>query len=196
MTPKKQTPAKKKTTQKKSKPTGDRRTQAQRLDDQTRIAELHLKGMSQIAIAKQLKMTEATVSRDMAAIRLRWQESPLLDYNEAVQRELEALNIIQVEAWAAWEASKEEETIKSQSGGEGLQARATITKRSRVGDDKYLKIALECIDKRAKLLGLYKQTIEHTGKDGQPIKVSATIDTMKDLFQMMRSRERNGSAQN
>lgn len=196
MTQKKPKTTKLTTKKKKGAAQSGRRSNDQRLSDQTKIAELYLRGLKQYQIAEAMEMTESTVSRDLDAIRAQWKESPLIDFNEAVQRELAVLDIIQAQAFEAWEKSKEDEVFKMQSGGEGLEARGTISRRSRVGDEKYLKIIRDCVDTRAKLLGLYKQTIEHTGKDGQPIQVNTTIDTMKPLFQMMRARERNGSTAN
>src|SRR5690606_5166344 len=96
------------------------RTKLQLEADRARSAEFILRGYSQKQIAEETGLSEATVSRDVAHIRKKWKESPLIDFSEAKQQELARLEAVERAAWAAWEASKGESVTASQRGGEGL----------------------------------------------------------------------------
>src|SRR5690606_7203600 len=66
-----------------------------------------LQGIFQREIAEEVGVTQGTVSKDLEAIRQAWAESPLIDFNEAVNRELERLDTYEAELWEAWERSKQ-----------------------------------------------------------------------------------------
>lgn len=172
----------------------EKRSKLQIDADRARIAEFLLRGYSQKQIAQDLELTEVMVSRDVAAIEQRWKNSPLIDFNEAKRRELARLDMVERMAFEAWEASKEDEKTTVQSGGEGRGQAVSITKKSRTGSEAYLRVIIQCVEQRCKILGLHKEVLEHTGKDGQPIEVRTSVDGMKDLFQAMRRRERDGRA--
>jgi DNA-binding MarR family transcriptional regulator len=170
-----------------------RRSAAQLLSDRVKLSDMYLAGMGQGEIALALGVSVSTVSREIKTLHVKWVELSNINFDEAKARELAKIDRIEREAWAAWEASKQEGTWKTQSGGEGLIARATITKKSQTGDPQYMRLALDCVDKRCKLLGLVVQKVEHTGKDGEAIKVESKIDGLKELFQAMRLKERQNS---
>lgn len=164
------------------KPRG-KRTKEQVLHDTAEISRLYRLGVLQTEIARQLELTNAMVSRTIDKLNQEWLKAAGVDFYAARARELADINYIEMEASEAWEASKKDERWTTKSGGEGLVARATITSKSQTGDPQYLKIMLDCVDKRCKLLGLVVQKVEHTGKDGGPIETK--IDAFDKLFQMM-----------
>ena len=53
-----------------------------------RVSELSLKGWSQVAIAQEMGISQATVSTDLAAIQKEWRESRIQNREEAIDREL------------------------------------------------------------------------------------------------------------
>jgi len=120
---------------------------------QAQVSELSLKGYSQTAIAKQLGVTQATVSDDLKAIREVWRASKIRDFDLNVSIELERLNLIEREMWEAWERSKK----PSQSAaliGEGVTQPARKTLKNQNGDPRYLTLALHCHQSRRALLAL------------------------------------------
>lgn len=153
--PKKRGPqhGKRKTEQTPAQP-DDRRSDFQRLRDQAMITRLYLKGWQQKAIAVELNLSEATISRDMKAIEAAWEAAKIDDLSKAKRLELQKINQIEAEAWAAWEESKQPYETKITTGQEGKAARAQLKKQSRTGDPRYLLIAMECGKERRKLLGL------------------------------------------
>ena len=120
---------------------------------QVQVSELSLKGYSQTAIAKQLSVTQATVSNDLKAIREEWRASRIRDFDLNVSTELERLSQIEREMWEAWERSKK----PSQSAvfiGEGVTQPARKTLKNQNGDPRYLMVALHCHRSRRELLAL------------------------------------------
>lgn len=159
---------------------GKRRTKSETESDRAKIARYLLKGYEQQEIAAKMGLSESTISRDVKAIRKEWKESALMDFNEARNRELAALNLIERENWRAWMKSKRKDVVTTLSGGEGMNTHASTTERERYGDDRYMKIIMWCHEQRAKLMGLVITRHEHTGKDGKPIAMAHTVKEMTD----------------
>ena len=71
------------------------------------VAELYVKGWFQTAIAEELGVSQTTVCHDLKAIRKQWRESSIRDFDAARERELCKLDLLEREAWAAWQRSQE-----------------------------------------------------------------------------------------
>ncbi len=117
------------------------------------VADLYKKDYTQVAIARELRVSQATISSDLKAIRLKWTESQVRDYDEARAEQLQTLAFIIQESLKAWERSQTpvETTRIVQKNGE---KRAEKTIRQRSGDPQHLRTAVAAIDKTSKLLGL------------------------------------------
>lgn len=144
-----------------ARPTGDKdhRTTAERDAHRQRIAELYLRQWSQLDIANELKISQPTVSRDLAAVQKQWRESAVLDMNEAKQRELARIDTLEREYWQAWEASKKDIVTTRQKGikieGREVDVKeVTLEKRTSTGNPAYLAGVMSCIEQRCKILGL------------------------------------------
>jgi len=167
-----------------------RRTNKQIAADRVTISEYYLQGKPQREIAELMGFSIGVVNREIEAIRQAWAESPLINFNEAINRELARLDLIEREAWAAYERSKEPREIRTQSGGEGLPARATISRQNQNGDEKYLRIALECVDRRIKLLGLEKLSVDVTS-NGETV---LNADVLHQIMRHMDARTDGGDS--
>lgn len=103
-----------------------KRSQDQRLKDRAKIAELYLKGYSQLEIANFLNerfenpegysISRQTVSDDLRAIRAIWEESALVNFNERIAKEVAALDLLEKTYHEAYIKSLEGTTIQSQTG--------------------------------------------------------------------------------
>lgn len=150
----------------------NRREAAQVARDRKKIAGLYLKGWLQVDIAQEVGIDQSTVSRDLKAIRDEWLKSTLVDFNEAEGRELAKIDAVEVEAWAAFERSKEDREISVQESvdGDSNRQKAQIRTEGRDGDPKWLEIVLKCSEQRRKILGIDAPVkSEVTGKDGGPL---------------------------
>jgi hypothetical protein len=144
-----------------------RRTRARRDHDRAEIARRYLTGEPQSRIAAALGLSRSQVRRDLGVIRERWKAEAVRDYNQAVADELARLGLVESEAWAAWERSKEPleiltgerigtpdpSGVRDDTGAEG-RTRATRTTRNRDGNPAFLQAVQHCIDQRIRLLKL------------------------------------------
>jgi hypothetical protein len=136
------------------------------LSRRAKVATLLLKGVTNhYDITHQLGMEDSqrsTISRDVTAIKAQWKESALRDFDEAKGRELEKLELLEREGWAAWERSQQErQSTRTQTNPSGNVEETKKEKRD--GHAAYLEVVLKCITKRCALLGL-----------DSPIKVAPT----------------------
>jgi|688.fasta_scaffold239219_2 hypothetical protein len=165
-----------------------KRTPFQREEDLVQITRLYLQGRTQRDIAEVVGVSQGQVNHDLKLIQQRWRESSIMDMNEAKQRELERLDLLEREYWAAWEQSKNERTkARQESDGKSKDGkpnvvRATMEREQRDGNPAFLAGVMSCIERRCKLLGLDAPAkAELTGKDGGPIKTEANKPDLSKL---------------
>lgn len=143
------------------------RSKIQRESDRARIAELRLKHWTQQEIANFLEIDVSTVCRDLKSIEQQWKESALRDFDLDRSMELDRINLLEKEYWAAWQRSCEQKetsireqlrnAIASQEGevaaGNG-RVKSTLRVERRDGDAAFLNGILKCIELRSQILGL------------------------------------------
>lgn len=167
---------------------------------------MYLRGSLQTQIAGELNVTQATISRDLAALRKLWLQSALVDINEAKAKELAKIDNLELEYWAAWERSKLDAEIEvtEQVGSrhkpkkgeppepEGL-ALERIKKYKRVegqsGNPAFLRGIEWCIQARRELFGLDAPKRTDVTSGGKPIenhvtdeRFQQTITTLADAL--------------
>ena len=170
------------TEKKKAKKMKDyRQAQIVRLDI---ISELYKRGYSYREIRDEVmarldlsSYSLRTVSKDVNRLLQEWRETRIENTDLALQLELERLDAIVKEAWAAWEKSKEDYTTRNskQKGvpgdlvkkrdyeGSDTKSEEIITVQMEqsskevvcTGDPRYLDIIHKALIERRKLLGLY-----------------------------------------
>lgn len=117
------------------------------------VADLHLKGWGQPAIAQQLGVSQSTVSSDLKAIQREWRRSVRLDLDAARAVVLKKLDLLAHEGWRGWERSQEPvESTRISQDAEGRKVEKTI--RQQQGDPRYLELIYRCIAAHRAVLGL------------------------------------------
>jgi hypothetical protein len=144
------------------------------VERRARVAELALQGWRTEAIAADLQATVATVTKDLDRIEQSWLESALRDFDRL--RGIQAAKLDQIErcAWEEFRRSREvgqKRTKRKRRTTGGKQPtdvdEATVVDADRVGDPRFLHIALAAIADRRKLFGLDKPTkVAHTDASG------------------------------
>ena len=132
----------------------------------TRVTQMFIEGFSQVAIAEECGVVQSTVSADIKAITEGWQQSRMRDFDEHQAEILAKYTYMEAELWEAWHKSKGEHVITTEKSGIGSKGAYTETaekKEERVGDMAIMARIGDCIDKRCKLLGLYKQPEGESG---------------------------------
>ena len=117
------------------------------------VAELYVQGWTQIQIAEKLEIVQSTVSEDLKRLQKEWRESRLRDFDAARELEIQKLDRLEREAWAAWERSQ-----KPSQSAEFKDDDANTPTKKRVknqnGDPRFLIVVHQCIASRRALLGL------------------------------------------
>jgi hypothetical protein len=117
------------------------------------VADLYLKGWTQVAIAAECGVAQSRISVDLAKIREAWLNSAIRDFNVLRERELQRIDRVEREAWAAWERSQQ----PAQSAvvtGEDITKRTKKSVHQKYGDPRFLDIVHKCIAQRRAMLGL------------------------------------------
>lgn len=128
-----------------------------RLVRRQNVAREYLKGRYQVDIAFDLSVSIATVKRDLAKIRQDWLISSLQNFDALKAEQLARIDTIEAEAWEMWSRSCELHVRTSVQNIEATKFPGRNTKTDRTpgtGDPRYLQTALQCIERRCKLLGL------------------------------------------
>lgn len=121
-----------------------------------------------------------TVKSDVDTLLMEWQENRLEDTGKKITSELARIDLVIREAWEMWEKSKVDyEKKKGKQKGRPIfdeqdvqigvkttfQEMQNEEYRAK-GDARYLDIIIRCIERRCKLLGLDKETVDINAQIG------------------------------
>ena len=150
------------------------------------VASLYLRGESQWAIAGQCGVNQATISRDLKAIRAEWTNSALFDFEQVKAQQLAEVDEVEREAWAAWRRSQQNvETTRVKKAGERNEAEKVS--KAQAGEPRFLAVVLDCVKRRCEILGVQGATKhEHSGLEGKPIHHAVVKLNPEGLFEEMR----------
>jgi hypothetical protein len=148
-------------------------------DRRAKVAELYLRGVRQTQIAADLDVNQATISRDLAALRDEWLQSALVDLDQFKAKELAKIDELEREAWDAYRRSEGdfEKTVSNLVTDEHGERKYNVRnfKFHAFGDPRYLQQIAWCIDKRCKILGLDAPTRSDFTSDDKPITMIEVI---------------------
>ena len=132
------------------------------------VSALVLKGMTTRQIAEKVGISQRTVVRDIQHLQAQWREKALEAIDQVKARELASLDIMEAEAWDAYNRSKQDYTkkvVEDKPTGKGRSAR--IETGSQHGDPRLFNVILSIKERRAKLLGMDAPTkIAGTNPEG------------------------------
>lgn len=158
-----------------------------------RITELYLQGWSQAAIATELNISQSTVSDDVQYVRKKWHESAVKNFDQLRALELQKLDYIERESWAAWQRSQKPAQSATVTGaGNGQHTRKSM--KNQIGDPRFLQQVNHCIAQRRALMGLDVLPAPNP-LEGQPdakMSVAARRERILALVNSIRERERFG----
>lgn len=135
------------------------------------ISALYLQQKTQVEIAVLLGMDQQLVSYDLKAIHARWLKEAVQNLDERKALELQKIDAVEREAWAAWERSQAPRKItltESTEGGESILEngtrvpksplrKASVRREGQGGDPRFLERIQKCIDQRCAILGVGAQ---------------------------------------
>jgi hypothetical protein len=117
------------------------------------VAELYLKGWTQATIAQHLGVRQPTISSDLAVLHREWRESALRDFDAIRETQLQKLEHLEREAWAAYDRSAGTRQRKRMVARDGVKI-SEVEQWEEAGDPRYMKIVQDCIAKRCELLDI------------------------------------------
>ncbi len=142
-----------------------KRTTKEREHDLPEIADMYLKGWTQVHIAEELaklrnyEVTQQIISRDLKTIQSRWVKSSLFDYDTAKAQEIAKIDHLERFYWQEYRASKDP-AIKRKTAKTVDDHITEVTQEvgQGTGDIRFLTQGVQwCIDRRIKILGLDTQ---------------------------------------
>lgn len=140
----------------------DAQRRARIAERRARVGHLYLRCASQRRIAELCSSSPTTVRRDIAALEAEWAQEALIAVQQAKGRELMRIDRVENECWRSWDRSK------------GLGAKAA-------GDPAFLRLIIDLVRERAKLLALYAPRQQEVGVlVGQRPEWIAQIDKLSD----------------
>ena len=127
------------------------------LERRKNVAQRYLRGQLQWEIARAFEVDRSIISDDLKWVHEQWLAEAKGDRAAWIAKELARIDLVEQEAWRAWDKSKETaEIMKARQMGD--KAMTEMTKRGQAGDPRYLDIALRCSARRCELLGLNEQS--------------------------------------
>ena len=146
-----------------------KRSDFEREYDYRRITDLYLQGKTQADIAAVIGVARQQIGYDLVIIQRRWRSDTTINLDEAKQKELARVDVLEREYWSAWERSLEEKVkTRTEKHTGSDSAKASVEKESLLGNPAYLAGVMSCIERRCKMLGLDAPTkIAPTTPDGK-----------------------------
>src|SRR5437868_10751072 len=107
------------------------------LQRRQRVSDLYLQGRPLHAISEDLRVSMTTLWRDLKAIQKEWRISTIRNFDEQVEQELKKLDLVEREAWEAFERSKK--PAQEANVRDNDPTRGTKRIKSRHGDMRCLE---------------------------------------------------------
>jgi hypothetical protein len=130
--------------------------------DRAEIARLVCRGWTRREVGRKLRLSQKMISKELAVIRRRWLEAQAESYDQKVAQDIAKLDHAERAAWEGWERSVGEatETVsrrrvkgRDADGQEIAETEASVTRRLRAGDPRFLQAIIQCIARRAEIRG-------------------------------------------
>jgi transposase len=160
------------------------------------VTELYLQGWSQTEIATHLDVAQSTISDDVQYVWRQWEQSSLRNFDQLRAREIQKLEYLEREAWAAWERSKkpsQSAVVTDQGTGNGQRTRKSL--KHQVGDPRFLDQVNKSISQRRSLLGLDVLPAPSTDGFEQEVSLEVRRERVLTLIAAIGERERLGIAE-
>lgn len=162
------------------------RSETQREQDMATTWRLHIQGKTQAEIAEVIGVSREQIRYDLAELKQAARSRLVDDVAAARSEELAALEVVEREAWQAWNDSggrkRRKKTTVEGSVTDTAGDKVETTEWIETGDARYLATVLEARDRRCKILGLYPpQKFAQTNAEGTgPAEVMLDVSGMSE----------------
>lgn len=133
-----------------------------KLDAQTliKIGRLRAQHKTVRQIAKKLELPPTLIDLAVTKIHRLWIKEIGKEYSDLIAGEMQKLDAIEAAAWHGWHRSLQDEVsveTTTAAGEDGPVVEQKKKVKGQSGNPNFLRILDDCIEKRAKLLSLYKK---------------------------------------
>jgi hypothetical protein len=156
------------------------KSKEQRMARVAQVSEMYLQCLSMAEIGRRLGLNASTIYKDICIAREEWRTRYADAIESHKQRELAKLDVVEIEAWRAWQRSigkyvieTRKSTVIGETKAEGVDEvpGEEITRKTErlAGDPRFLQIIQGCIESRRKILGLdapARQSLENPDGSG------------------------------
>jgi hypothetical protein len=136
-----------------------------------KVCELYCSGKSQWQIAGALGVNQATISRDLSALRIEWQSRRADVLDGRVAEELAKIDNLEREAWRAWYESCKDIKVRRVSR-RGKLTTEEFYRRTQSGDPRFLQQVSRSIEMRSNLLGFFRAKTVHVSAEVECVEIS------------------------
>ena len=158
------------------------------LQRRLRVAQLAAQGRTQLEIADELGVSQATICADLNEIHSQWQKATEAQTAERIAREIAMIEEIRRAAWEGWARSQrdqERKRVKTTAGPDqdGVKVEKIKDRRTQSGDSKMLRTALKCSEMILRTLGAFKT------------KATPAVNTWDTVLKTLYESQGNGDAE-
>lgn len=168
-------------------PAGDHWTEFEREERYAEVARLYKACLSLRDIADAVGVSKSQAHKDLAEVRRRWRESSIRDFDAAKERELEAIDRVEMAAWEGWERSLEDAVKlveEDKQAGEYPGKTNRMETQGQSGDARFLNTVMSCIERRCKIFGVDAPTELNVRDTGPPKVVEVLVTNRQEADQL------------
>ncbi len=125
--------------------------------DRVELTRRYLQGETQQEIADSMGLSQGQIAYDLKIIRQRWLDSMLRNFNELKSEQLAKIDLMESEAWAAWEKSKLPKITKSRKSAStpaGKINEEVDKTEEREWNKGFLDVIDRCVLRRCAIIGI------------------------------------------
>src|SRR5262249_55621256 len=91
---------------------------------------------------------------DIDQVRAEWREAASIDFEESLCQSLHKLDLVEREAWSAWQRSQAPlgTAVRTEGSASNITSRSSL--KHSYGDPRFLDLVHKCVSQRSLLLGL------------------------------------------
>ena len=148
------------------------------------VVKLWLTGKSYIEISKKLGVSTDSLYKDMQLARRIWRSRNNRAAEALVAEEVAKLDRIEQAAWDGWEKSQQDAVeVAEDVGADGKKSTSKKTK-GQAGAAQFLTVALECVNKRCKMLKIGEYSNDESSNDLAPM-IEVVVENQEQIAAIM-----------
>jgi hypothetical protein len=148
------------------------------------VVKMYLTGKSVLDISKKLGVSTDLIYKDMQLARKIWRKRNDRAAEALVAEEIAKIDRIEQAAWDGWEKSQKDAVETSEDVTADNKKSTSKKTKGQAGAAQFLTVALECVNKRCKMLKIGDYATEESTKLGG-LMVEVVVDSQEEIAEIM-----------